>query len=890
MTRVWLVIACLSLLAARALADQPFVDPYTASSPSGEWKLSVDPSTPEGSGACRCRMTKGGKEAWARELASTPRECVVSDAGVVVGYAYDNGYMGWDGHIIGLVIGADGKTFTEDAHKRDGPAMAVDPPPPGEPRGEGVILDQDGGRAIIRVSVSLHGDDSPAQWWVYSLVDGKALDPQTPPPPHKGEFSFSRQLEAALVPGTDLVAVHWMVYENAVESAVFELVDRAGEPAWSRRIDREYAAMPERWQWWDLVEQGVRQIEVSEKALAIVSYSEGKRSRYQLTKDAGGAWTVKQLAQEDAKPEQTRPLMPTINLTEGKLELKGEVALGAPGPTGVIDEVHSFGFDGAGRIGWVRWLPGEKPAQRFTLIDRDGKTVADFDLPGSDAKESMLPLAVWLDGDQWLVARTDYTGKGEAEAHAWFLDVSKHEVTPVEGFSGGRLKRLCRVPCGGFVVLGSLFGQYTIRDQVTRYDKEGKVISSKTEPGYGQGDLIMDIAVLTDGTLAILTGVADMSQIKLVRSGQDEPEVLDVGNVLANVKGSGQPYYADIRPDKDGGLIIYDSADENHLFRVNKDHKCWQSFHVHGPKGEPFRLYDSFAADPDGRVWASDGSRLYRAGEDGTADKTLGGPPEGTMAQPVAVTMDANGAIYAVEKGTAAVHVFDPTGKPVRIMRPEPSDTPTQDALAWIQVDPQGQVRYRMTYEGPVVTFSPEGKRLSAERPPDPWQVKEEPWKPVPGGGWEQMSAAVRRARAEGPKGDRIDHRPDGAWIVGIADADAAKDGSLALMCQRETPGAWFGPRGPMWICLYSPDEKPLETLEVPRTSLFHQLINLGPRVLLCDEAGITVFSKPLKPVATRYTLPGEHEYYHIMLRPDGSLATWKSGSRTIQHWTLPAE
>jgi hypothetical protein len=43
----------------------------------------------------------------------------------------------------------------------------------------------------------------------------------------------------------------------------------------------------------------------------------------------------------------------------------------------------------------------------------------------------------------------------------------------------------------------------------------------------------------------------------------------------------------------------------------------------------------------------------------------------------------------------------------------------------------------------------------------------------------------------------------------------------------------------------------------------------------------------PLEARAERYELPGEKKYWHVMLRPDGALATWVSGARAVQKWRL---
>jgi hypothetical protein len=892
-TRRW-TLALVAVLALRSpgLADEPFVDPTDIRSSAGDWSLHVEPSAPGGEGGAKYRMTHGGALAWEATIEYTLRESVVSSSGVVVGYAYDNGYMGWGGKIVVLVIGEGGKRLLTEPHDRDGPAMAIDPPPPGEPRGAGVLIDEEGKRAIVRVSAR---DDrnAPAEWWVYSIEDGHSLGKQVPPPPQKGDLAFSREIDARLVPGTGLIGVHWVAYEQGVQSAVFQLIDRDGKIVWSTRIEAEYSGRPKYWNWWKLLEEHVQQLEVGPSEVATVSYSQGKRTRYAISKDDAGAWVVKETGKEAAEPvahPRSSGSALELKTVPGELKRIGEVSLGTPAARRDIDGVSGICFDDRGRMGWVRWTRAEKPASQFVLVDREGKVVSETLLELPEVKSSGAVMCAWLEKDRWVLARSVYV-EDQTHAQAWFLDAAAGKLTPIEGFQGGHLKRICRRPEGdavGFVVLGSLHGSYTIRDQINCYDHEGKLTSSRTEEGYGRGLFIMDVAVLTDGTLALLTG-AGQSDIHLFRPGKDEPEVWHVPEAVADAAGASQSYMADLRADKDGGLIVYDSANENLLHRLDKNGKRWQSVHVAGPKGEKFRLYDAFAVDPDGRIWASDHHRLFRVGESGRADVALGGPAEGSLGEPCALTMDAKGRIYVLENGTAAVHVFDETGKPIRVMRPEPTDTTTQDELSWIVVEADGRVRFRMGYEAPIVTFDAEGKRIGVEKPKNSWDESRPEWEPVRGGGWEQGTGKVRRLNADGSVAAMVSYRPDGPSLVSVRHAAAAPDGSLALLCTRETPGGWFAAQNtPAWLCFYGPDGGGRGVVRVNLPMLFDRLTFDGTRAMLSDYRGVTVVPLPLTTQAKRYDLPGEHDVWSVLTRPDGTLATWKHGSREVQKWASP--
>lgn len=880
-------VCAVTLFATAAAADSQYVDRCSYASKSGQWTVRIEPSAPEGEGKARYTVSNAGVVVWSADLEVTLRDCVVSDSGRIAGYAYDNGYFGWGGNLVVLIVSPTGQVLAQDACKRDGPSLAIDPPPPAEPQGNAVLLDEEGQRVIV--SITANGSrENPVTWLVYDLVEGKLLESRTPKCGEPGQFGFVREISSQAIYGTGLTATHWYGYLHTGAAAVFQIVDRSGNQVWSRTIADEYSAMPMHWSWWDLTENGVRQLELGEGTFSIVSFSEGKRTQYLLKKGAGGTWEVSETGNVDAVPTGVEQATQGLHTNPGKLESVGEIVLDAPEDSEVIGGLSMLSFNDKGHAGWVRWVKGSSDgSSRFTLVGRDGATVADFALPLPPSKHAPLATATWLTGDTWLIARTEYvdnTGRGQA----FFLDVPTKKLIPIANLNCGSIDRVCRTADGGFLVLASLFGDFTIRDQLMRFSPQGEVISSKTGAGYGHGDNFEDVDVLTDGTIVTLGMVPNV--LKLWRPNATEPEVWKVEEKLAGTEGGDQRYVASIRADRDGGMVLYDSANNNLLHRLDRTGKPWQSMHARGPKDEPFRLYDPFAVDPDGRVWVSDGSRLYRCDESGKADLTLGGPRAGSMNDPVALTLDAKGWIYAVEDGTAWVHVFDESGKPEKVMKPEPGAMPTQDALSWIMVQDDGSVRYRMTWEGPVITFDKDGRQISVEQPKESWDPKDVPWQKI-GQGWEQNGSEIRRLDAKGEVLTSSRHRPDGAWLVTVDSAAAAPDGSLALICKRPRGLGWDFGEGPAWLCVYGPQGEDRGTIALGTISPFQRVRYDGTRVLLCDEDGATSVKVPLTnaSVGTRFTMDGpEGSFWQIRLRPDGRILSWSMGTRTIQLWKEP--
>jgi hypothetical protein len=873
-------------VSARALAqgDAEHIDPQTWKSQNGEWVLHMDPTNPQGEGKASYHLTGSRKAGWSATLDWTLRDARVSNAGAVIGYAYDSGYMGWGGNLVAIVIDPDGIVLASDEHKRDGPAMAIDPPPPGEPRGNGVILDEDGDRGIVRATVNVSGRGNPSVWWVYHLSNGKLISEFNPPQPASGDLKFSREIAAELVPGTGLVLVHWYVYGS--ESARFDLLDREGKSVWSKDIEGEYAHLGDRWRWWSLFEDRVRQIEVSPSAFTIASYSLKKRLSFGVEHKVDGAWSVDEKGAVDGEPSSS-PRRPTEWEPRAlTLEMRGEITLGTPsGPTPIsgITDLH---MDGMGRMGWVRWADNNGSV-RFVLVNQDGTVLHDLPLDIPKHEHGSLPTAAWLKDDRWIVAQSVYAADGGATGEAFFLDTEANKLTPLPQFEAGSLVHLSATGDGGFVCLSSLSGNYTIRQQVVRYDAEGKPQSGKTTPGYGQGDMISDVCVLTDGSVAELVDPPG-AVVKVYRPGVDAPEVWK----LTSEMGGGFIYVAHIRPDKDGGLIVHESSERPVLYRFDKNQKLWQTLRVRGPNDESFRLYDALAVAPDGHVWVSDHMRLFRLDDTGKADKALGGPPEGSMAEPVALTFDKDGAIYALEKGTACVHIFEPDGKPRRVLRPLPTDVPTQDALAWIQVSDDGKIRYRMTWEGRVMVFAADGTRIGPEpKGDDDYKTK---FRAIPGfgGKWETDYQSMRRVNQENVAVQTITRRPGGEWFRNIKAAAAAPDGSLAVICQ-ESRGGPFADMGPPadgpWLCIYSPEGKGIAEQKIPPVSYALNLSFDGKRALIRDDKSVTVVPVPFAAPSC-WTIPDKGKnYWTVQVDPKtGDWLTWAHESYKIQRWRAP--
>ncbi len=879
-----LVCGIVLLAVGAASADEHYLDPQRWSSSSGGWTLEMDPSEPDGAGAAKYRLTHDGEVVWEKELAYSLREAVVSSKGVAIGYAYDNGFTGWGGNMVAVAIGADGAVLAEDKHERDGPRFYIEPPPPGEPRGGGVLLNEQSGYAVIMAERS-DDDAKPVTWWLYDPTTGAHIKDWSPEAPNGKELDFSREITTAAVPGTPLIAVHWYIYKGS--SARFEAIDPVNERSvWKLDILSEYAGMGEDWRWWELTD-GVPQIKTKERGLAILSYKERQRISLDISKDEKGDWRVVEtdrVAWEPPKKKETTAI--DWHAEPIELETLGTVKLDVSKPKSPIHNVMSLSFDDHDRIGWVGWNndDGGKGHAQFVLIEASGEPVTVFDLDLPERESGMRPDAIWLNGSRWLVAG-QYYQDGVGHGEAWFLDVETRELMPIPEFESGSIEQLCRTANGGFVVLSNIFGNYTIRDQVGVYDAAGKSLKSTMTSGYGQGSSYSELCVLSNGVIATLDTVREQVSI------WDEMGPATV-NLRTLHEDFDQPYYCGLVADLDGGFVVLDTGGDDYKFlRVDRHGALRQTIKITGPAGEKFHPYDRWNVDRHGRAWVSDGSRIFRFGDDGTIDLVLGGPEEDSLGSLADLTIDRDGNVYVLEDGTSYVHVFDAEGRRTRVLKPKPGDVHSQEALSWISIDDDGVIRTRMNYDAPVLAFAADGTYLGPE--PDVGERWERTWRPVGGSKqWESDGESVRRVVKEGEEPVVISRRPSNMWFRSIRSADVFPDGSIAVLAQEVGEGLMgiFGEGGPTYLCVYDAAGKPRKELEVPPlTRWFGRISADGDRVLLIDQKTITIVPMDGGPARVWSIPQKDGELVDVLVDSQaGVWWTWSQGSREVKSWRAP--
>lgn len=187
----------------------------------------------------------------------------------------------------------------------------------------------------------------------------------------------------------------------------------------------------------------------------------------------------------------------------------------------------------------------------------------------------------------------------------------------------------------------------------------------------------------------------------------------------------------------------------------------------------------SACAAPDGRLWSSDGERLYRLDDAGRVDLVLGNEIQlDELRAAGAVAIDGLGRVLVQDSDSRAVHVFDGEGKRLALCTLEPGERPTDYVHEPMRGHADGSVTL-VANEGRV-RFDAHGKRLGVEG----------------------------KAPREDAALEALEVRPDGNWLEDVAERVGLDDGR-GLVLEASRPGE-------AWLHLYTKEGRGERTLIVP--------------------------------------------------------------------------
>ena len=801
------------------------LDPKTYRSPSGTCELHVNPSTIYGQGKGAYRMTRNGTEVWARELAFTLWDAALTDDGTVAGYAYSGGLENYaldgtdgsreEGKLFVVILDPQGGFRLNAVFPRHGVfgcTSTVDRSV------TDIILDPENDRFIVRMS---EGDWSiqSETWRTYRLSTGELLDEFQFAHPQTTEREKWYLLAAKAVAGTPLILVNWEYTkwdetgdQQLASGGCFNLIDAGRKPVWELDLPDDYPP--------DFVHES-RQTDMGailrtdQGAQFDVRFvQDGQRVSFQVTPAGPDGWQVTETARtayvtappEDSeiKPDTLEPMtLPHL----GTIELQIDTP-----PLPAIRDIAYFDVDGRGRLGVLR--REDHWSYSFLLVEPDGTIVWELGLRGLLGGDGSNATATWLGGERWLLIFQVHSGSGETaewSTRAWWLDTNTRKATPIEHFAAEGARHVAASHDGGFVVIVDPTEGGSGSEAVVAFDREAQQrwrFDDAPEETFAWGR--SSIAVMPDGKVIVSRKYG--GALTILSAEGKFLKTFDCDRFF----GPG-PDGKWLTPEPNGTLLLPDGYRAGRVCRVQLDGVIKDRLAARLRDGRPVELAgfpDQIAVrvSPQGTMWACDEHALLRLSADGIVEQVLGEPPDApTLRRIGGAKIDQAGNVYLAEERNLITHVFDATGRRVRLLHPSPGDFEKGGSCA-IDVAADGRI-----FVGGL-GFSPGGERLGFRKLPGDM---EEPsvyegrirYQPHANRYWIISSEEATLVGEDNAAITTLKRRPNGDWLDVITGSAVAHDGSLVLAAGRS---GMFDDDA-VTLNLYGPSGEPLKTVALPR-------------------------------------------------------------------------
>ncbi|MGV3722129.1 MAG: hypothetical protein ACO1SX_14560 [Actinomycetota bacterium] len=797
-------------------------------SPSGRFRLEVDPTHPYGAGPGRYRLKENGAEIWAGERPFTLSEAAVANDGTVAGFGYTKGLSEFSkGHLVVALIDPKGKVRLDERTPQT-PSRYLHMP--ANPVGNGVILDPAGDRVVIRIGDPDVNRGSES-WRIYRLSTArkwKELAPRELMPNHK---AVRYVLDARPVPGTPLILVHWWRYESfKTRGAAFTLIDPDGRTVWRLELPEDYEIPGDPDGTDSLMEEVRSQRDflstAGERRFSLRFVRAGQQVSYQITSGAGATWSV---AEVGRKPYSAKKIhqQSASRIAPVSLEPLGSILLRNPvKPLSEVRNIQVFAVADHGNLCIIRQGPADLAS--FVLVQPSGQARA-LPIPGF----SVQPSATWSGcvsvGKNRFVAVYSAAMSG-SRASGWLADFTRGSVTALaEPLPATHA--IAALPSGGFAALN--WRRYNSSlDLVNAYDDVGnrlwKIEGDRRSDSFFDGESLI---VTRDGLL----GIYDPQGKSVALYGASGKFVRQV-----SLQGSKESWlFSELAALPDGGFL---KGSMESISRFDATGKLVGSYPLRFP-GNWKRNVFGIHVSSGGKWWTSDGNSLLQLDSSGKVSRTLGDDADpNLLSAPVSLTIGSNQKYYVVDGRTHAVHAFNPDGTPAEVYRAT-AGTKMSVFGPRVMVDPDGAVflgaldgENLLSGDSRYLRFTKSGKQTGPVTYPG---VTGETWLHAPNSQhlWVVSNDTVTLLNGKRRTVRKHARSPSGEWLEFIHDAAVGPDGSLAVL----EGGVSFKPNaeGSARISLFSPSGAPLRVVTVPLSTGSVLNLALGKARIVAISDGV---------------------------------------------------
>lgn len=501
-----LIAGVVTSAACASEGPPPVLNPMWYSSPSGEYRLHVDPSSLHGEGEGTYRLMRGDMEVWSGSHPFTLWDAGVTDDGTVAGYAYTLGERGFprrsgdtlndDFHVV--IFDPAGGIRLDDVTRRTRSRFMNTPP---APFALGMLVHPETDRFIICLSDPDVGRGNE-EWRIHRLSTGELLSAHHPKEliPDSDPLRWSMRLAA--IRGTPLTLVQWWRMDSkTTPHAVgtrFTLLNEKGNPVWTLDLPNDYAARIDTREGWALRnairERGAILSTDQPNQFELHLVADGQCATFSVHADGTSStgWRVERTGSRPINPPGSAPPPAAPNPVEITLEHLGDIDLGGGVEAlAVVRNVMDYDIDDQGRIGFIRKPDGSGPAM-LVLMTQAQEVIREVQVTGNNDKVGLKLDLAWAGGDQWAVAEQIIDRDPDSMEAIWLIRTSLFDLgtgahRPVVELREGKLESLKKNPGGGFGALVSQHVPRTSTGRIAIFDKDGALSYDTAASGFANG-------------------------------------------------------------------------------------------------------------------------------------------------------------------------------------------------------------------------------------------------------------------------------------------------------------------------------------------------------------------------------------------------------------------